>query len=249
MKETDVCGPARQAVGINAIYEALRDAVEGAIILRESLMRRYLLDSVAQSEPVVRWCFRLAGVRFWATPMLRFIGAFGPTKRAGDSARASLIALATDAERDLPEFKHATAEFWIESFAADCCTRFCLDTVKLLGLRQVDTMRNAPSPYQRLTSPQRFFAVAGIALGLFASLVPKEAFEALGWTAHTYGAVRAFLAFVILAIAGYLAFIAMLNRVGAGRIERRVSQAMPDILTYCEITCRTPQPEALHLDG
>ncbi len=230
-------GATDPAIRINATYAKVREYVAATITLREELSRLYLLNDLAHRSPLLRWSFRMAGVRFWGTSVLRFVGAFAPTKRVTASNRAGLVAIATDSQRARSEFEHVTAEFWIESFAADCCTRFNLDTTKVRALRQVNEIRNTPTPYQRLTSPQRFLAVAGVAFGLFASLVPKEAFEALGWTVHSYGVVRASLAIAILSIAAYLAFITIVERADEGRVERNVSKTMPDVLTYCEIVC------------
>jgi hypothetical protein len=239
MRAEVATGATDPAIGINATYTKVREYTTAAITLRDDLLRRYLPHKLAREGFFTRWYLRLAGFSLWGTSALRLVGALGPTRSITASDGAGLTAIATEDERQLPEFEHATAEFWIESFAADCCTRFNLDSVKVLALRQVNELRDAPSPYQRLTSPGRFLAVAGIALGLFASLVPKEAFEALGWTVHSYGVVRAALAIMILSIAAYLAYMTILDRADESRVERRVSKTMPDVLTYCEIVCRS----------
>lgn len=238
MRATAANAAANPAVGINATYAKIRGYVDAAVTLRESLFRRWVRDWVDQQGFVARRYLRVMGMPVWGALLVRSVGGLGPTRPLGAQNREKFAALATEAERELPEFAHATAEYWIESFASDCCTRFQLDMTKVLALRQVNDLRESPTPFQRLTSPQRFLAVAGIALGLFASLVPKEAFEALGWTAHSYGVVRVALAFVILSITAYLALIAVSARTGASRIQRRVAKAMPDVLTYCEIACR-----------
>lgn len=225
-------------------YLDLVDDVRDAVELREVLFRRGFVAYLQEQPLLTRAYLRTLGISLWVLPLARLIGEgpFAPADPLKEQLRERLRSVARTEDRGRRAYPYVVSEFWVESLAAGCCERHALDATAVAGMRRIWELRNAQTRYERLTSPQRFLTFVGVAIGLFATLVPKEAFQALGWTAHSFGVVRATLAAFVLGIALYLAGLTLLNRLSAdSRLETRVSAAVPSVLTYCEIICARSQ--------
>jgi hypothetical protein len=229
--------PIDPRLGITATYKEMVEYVSETISLRDDLLAR-LLKTWLDSQPWWRrWYCRLIGMSRWLVPAASWIGVVRTFNSFTAQARDEVLAIATDAERTRPEFEHVAAEYWLESIARGCCVRFQLDLQTLQALRKVHDLREAPSQFQRLTSPQLFFTVVGGTFGVFAVLVPEEAFEVVGWGGQAYGWFRVAVALAIAVMALFLLFLAGLHRIGRSRVRRRAAEALLDVLTYCEVEC------------
>jgi hypothetical protein len=239
-------------------YLDLVDDVRDAVELRERLVRRAFM-SFLEDEPLLKRVYmRASGVSLWVLPLARLTGAFAPADPVTGQLQERLKEVADEEDQARRTYPYVVSEFWVESLATGCCERHALDAAVVAGMRRIWELRSAQTRFERLTSPQRFLAVTGVGLGLFATLVPKEAFEALGWTAHSFGVARAVFAIVLLVTALYLAVLTLL--VGGwsrdSRLKTRVASTVPSVLTYCEISCArshcqltasgTPPPAASH---
>ena len=226
-------------LGVTATYHKLVEYVSEAVEIRERLYKRLAADQLHKAALPVRWFGRLTGGTIWGVTLLRWAGQiFSTTSATPKVDREALSELATDDEREARAFQHIIAEYWIESLAKACCAEFNLDSQQLTALHKIHTLGETGTSFQRFSQPQRFIALAGVALGIFVALVPKEAFEALGWTTHSYDVVRAGIAVAIIGIVLYLTLLTGLVELGRrNRLHRRTVRLLPDVLTYCEIAC------------
>jgi hypothetical protein len=221
------------ADGLTATYKALFEYVDETLALREGLFARLLASQLAPKWQV-RWGLDLPLRGFRRLLALaRWIGVVRSYRSFSDEARAEILAIATNAEKEATGFRHVVSAYWLESLAKECCVTFHLDAGRVAALRKIHEVYETPSPFQRFTSPQLFFTVAGVVLAALAVLVPKEAFEVLNWGSAVYGWFRVGVAAALGVVVLVLVYLAGLHRISAR--SRRAAEAFPHVLTYCEI--------------
>jgi hypothetical protein len=219
------------SAGLSATYDAFSEYVRSTLTLREALLKRYFLTMVAKQPRIAKLYWSSMGLSNFITPMLRLLGVSTNTGRLAPADSAGLLAVASETERAKPELAHAISTYWIDDLAAECCSRFSLNTSKVTALEKIDAIRTAPTPWERLTSLQRFVVGAGVVLGLFAAVVTKDAFEAVGWDVKAYGYLTFGVGCAVIAIALLLAFLA---KPGEGK---RAAAFVPTVIAYCAIQC------------
>jgi hypothetical protein len=220
--------------GISAAYASIFRHVHDTYTLREALIRKFIAQRVASLPWYQRW-LRWFGIVPTTMVATRLMGNQYLLGKLDDASKAGLAALATDTERESPGYTSAISPYWIESLAAECCSMFSLTAWRVKALGEIHALVAEPSPWQRLTSPQRFFVGVGVGIVAFAALVPKEAFSVFGLGSDEYGYFFAGLALAIAGIALYLTWRAVADR--TAREYRRAASVMAMVITYCAIVC------------
>jgi hypothetical protein len=227
------------SAGISAKYDDVVDYVELTMKLRRSLIDRYVMalarERFGVAYHVLRWLGAIRFVRF----ALRMQGIFTSTGALKTPGEAGLLRVATADEMARPEFAHVMSRYWVEDLAATCCQRFALDRETVDAMTEINSVRLAPRPGEKVrTFPRRFLLGAALVGTLFAAILNKESFEAVGWSAKAYGFFTLIAAGALIAITAYLGLFASLFADNRKVKERKpVFEFMPTVFVYCRAVC------------
>jgi hypothetical protein len=222
--------------GTTAKYDDFCSYVKATYSLREAVVARWAVSEYGPYPRRVRELMRTPLALKSSPAATRLMGISTTTEPLSPAEQAGLLAVATKDEEDLPEFVHVISTYWIEDLAAACCSKFGLDAPTVAAFTQIDGMRIAPTPWERLTSPQRALAFATGALGLVAAVLTKDSFETLKWDVSIYGYLTVISAAAILVIAGYLAVLGLVARRAEAHREGP-AELIPIAIAFCAMKC------------
>jgi hypothetical protein len=216
---------------ITRTYDAILRSLGEALDLREALLLR---DWVSQAARGFFWSRMRLYFRLF-TPVLISFASRIPTSGTSPRMRERWGALATPSEREHRYFTEVLADYWLEQLSVRFCDDFSINSTRAAELKDIHGVRSRELTFDRLLGPTAWLSISAVALGIFATLIPQEAFAAIGF-GSSYGTVRAVIAGYILLIGLTLLIAPVVT--GGGRPlrrEKRVRNHMDAVVAYCTI--------------